>query len=601
MCFGIVRMLARLLSDVTNDQEKNTSKAGDKLDSDDEVIHSDDEEDTHRKNDNDIDNKSKLIALRAELGIIYIPDTNNILVPSTSLTYDDAPWISRALGNNRGIVRFVNRNVSNETAKILGVRSLREQLLAGDDIVCPSASVIGEKLGSDTMVDAICDIIAVGDTIGARCVHVIFDERSHLSESLMHPGLTETQGPAVVIFFEGIVLSSVEMSQLMTFPTDLYDMSLAVGVGGAHNVTENTEHDIKYPCYGKRMNSAFAITDCLQVLSGQQFLIYDPCGKYWLGGPEGEMDVTVNNKSTSGKLPSYKHQQKAKKYSLFGKNNENIIDRFPDQFAPFLSLTFGDKKMSIYDGKAIHGSFLRMPLRTEASILSRNIYTDSHEVVKSSFQACLHHIEGQLLFSRGLDSITLQHTYSALNTDINSTNIQNVVDMSSSTEFVSITRKNSREVQNVRKTTIGDKNWKKSVGLLTAMFKQPAPPAEAFYNILTCVKHGISSLDDNQNLLWFRIPSLNKSTTSQVTINDKTWLVWCKQIPERYKSLALKEQYRALNVLPFVSAAIYIGNDQIENRNFIPEIGHIYSSGSIVCSNSGLPFHIEGTFLQVIF
>lgn len=43
------------------------------------------------------------------------------------------------------------------------------------------------------------------------CVQVVVDERSHGTESLLHPLLAGVQGPALVIYLPGVVLSPDEV------------------------------------------------------------------------------------------------------------------------------------------------------------------------------------------------------------------------------------------------------------------------------------------------------------------------------------------------------------------------------------------------------
>ena len=92
--------------------------------------------------------------------------------------------------------------LSIQDALLLGAKSLREQLFAGDDIVCPEPSQLKALLGDDAVTDVLFDLLALADSLQAGAVHVLYDARTHLSESLMHPGLAEAQGPALTFFIE---------------------------------------------------------------------------------------------------------------------------------------------------------------------------------------------------------------------------------------------------------------------------------------------------------------------------------------------------------------------------------------------------------------
>ena len=149
-----------------------------------------------------------------DLQPVFVPDRGGVLHASSFLTVDDAPWISAALargkGNNNnnkvsggaGTLNFVHSLVDPQDALLLGAKSLREQLFSGDDIVCPEPLQLKTLLGNDAVTDVLFDLLALADTLQAAAVHVLYDERTHLSESLMHPGLAEAQGPALTFFIE---------------------------------------------------------------------------------------------------------------------------------------------------------------------------------------------------------------------------------------------------------------------------------------------------------------------------------------------------------------------------------------------------------------
>ena len=149
-----------------------------------------------------------------DLQPVFVPDRGGVLHASSFLTVDDAPWISAALargkGNNNnnkvsggaGTLNFVHSLVDPQDALLLGAKSLREQLFSGDDIVCPEPLQLKTLLGNDAVTDVLFDLLALSDTLQAAAVHVLYDARTHLSESLMHPGLAEAQGPALTFFIE---------------------------------------------------------------------------------------------------------------------------------------------------------------------------------------------------------------------------------------------------------------------------------------------------------------------------------------------------------------------------------------------------------------
>jgi hypothetical protein len=145
----------------------------------------------------------------------------------------------------------------------------------------------------------------------------------------MHPGMAELQGPAIVVYIEGPVITSEEMIKLLAnqssllpiiagnfFADRIANTGLPSGTGavgsssvksgmqgGAGNKEKGKDSDIdvkkNYPTTGKRLASTFAVTDCLQILSGNVFCIFDPMGQHLLSQADNE--VLMSN--YAGKYP----------------------------------------------------------------------------------------------------------------------------------------------------------------------------------------------------------------------------------------------------------------------------------------------------------
>jgi hypothetical protein len=185
-----------------------------------------------------------------------------------------------------------------------------------------------------------------------------------------------------------------------------------------------------YPQTGKRLLSVFAITDCLQIITGREFLVFDPCGQYLLaagddpnssyntstnggvgagavsggsgaggsrarGGAAGSRranntagasrPTTSSNTSsstTSGVQSSYpraqrcflvdrssggggdsrahhKHQSQSQSHAQQNAQSQDVLTRFPDQFAPHMSLPFRVQS-SLSDLGRFPGILIRM-------------------------------------------------------------------------------------------------------------------------------------------------------------------------------------------------------------------------------------------------
>ena len=91
----------------------------------------------------------------AVLALMLCPDSRDVLRRLDELSFDDAPWISNAMGASATQrFHFVHADISNADAAALGVQSLREQLFSGDEIYCPPAQqlsgIVGQLYGMVT-------------------------------------------------------------------------------------------------------------------------------------------------------------------------------------------------------------------------------------------------------------------------------------------------------------------------------------------------------------------------------------------------------------------------------------------------------------------
>ena len=364
---------------------------------------------------------------------IFMPDRTGVLLSSFSLTVDDAPWISSALSQRNNTVRFINRLIDPLDALLLGAKSLRGLLFSGDDIVCPNPNELKALLLHDQINEVIRDYTALSDTLQATSINILYDMRTHPIESLMHPGLAAVQGPSLIIYLEGPALTSEAICQLLVPPEILplyipeektstrgygfqggnfdfpsrfnsvgagFGMGIGTGTGlgfgdsGVGNEEGNQAKEEKlYPLTGgKRLSSSFAITDCLQIMTGREYIIIDPCGLHLIspdddidtngngngngngndkiGGKEGgdERNKIMENifRKKEGKIPVIP-PPRAQRCFLSGSHSspvrspgdEDVLTRFPDQFSPMLSLPFNVDNSLRRDG-SLKGLLVRM-------------------------------------------------------------------------------------------------------------------------------------------------------------------------------------------------------------------------------------------------
>ncbi len=86
------------------------------------------------------------------MAVLLLPNGRGVLTPANRLIFNDAPWISDALGAGQGGLDFCNSSVDNELAAALGVKGFRSALLsqksAEKNIPCTSADIVRERLAA---------------------------------------------------------------------------------------------------------------------------------------------------------------------------------------------------------------------------------------------------------------------------------------------------------------------------------------------------------------------------------------------------------------------------------------------------------------------
>ena len=605
MCMGIIKIILRLVEgkdasagDAAGEgSEGLVQAASSHPDSDDESATSDELREFPVDSKSEVDEarrQKKIAEIKEELGVVYLPDRQCVLAPASCLSFDDAPWISDQLTRGGGGMRFVHRAVDMKAAVMFGARSLRQQLFSGDEMVCPSATSVHDIIGEDTVADAVGDLVGLADSLGARSVHILYDHRTHPSESLMHPGLAAAQGPSLYVYMEGVELGSEELTQVLMSPVLLHELPAAMALrsGNIEVMGGQDGGEVKYNTVGKRLNAAFAITDCLQVLSGRQFFVFDPCGLFLVGAPDGRKDGSSVGSARTGR---------GQQYPLVDKENQSVLSRFPDQFSPMMSLSFnGPSSNSVYQDGRVAGTLLRMPLRREASPLSGNM--PSIADIKRVLGECPQRLEGSLIFSRALKACSVQHIE------------QREGQTSLAMEYYTLKLVNATQVQYIRRKIIGDKNWRRGGGLLTAFFKPQPTTADGAYRATIAHKQGIRGTSTN----WFGhldnessaeasvdMETKRSESESQEVESQREWAVHCLQGADRCRDLALRDPWRRLDLMPFVSIALPVlppalVQTQISSNR--PEFFSRYvycNGGSLGATPTGLSFHMDGSFVLV--
>ncbi|KAJ7566796.1 hypothetical protein O6H91_02G118900 [Diphasiastrum complanatum] len=305
----------------------------------------------------------------ALVGGIVIPDAAGLLVPAKSLVYDDAPWLDKSMPVSAGL-RLVHPGVDNQFADRLGAKSLRYLSLVDQkmtsNLTCPDftqishfhAKVLGQEL-------LLFDLLEIADCCRARKVHVVYDKNEHPKQSLLQPNLSQYQGPALTIAFEGATLSTEEVCALQTFPP--------IKIQG------------KVCRYGSSLLSCYHATDLLNVVSGGFLYLFDPSG------------LTLSSTLADGTSSTQRTLGKA--YNIRG---TDLPLKFVDQFTPF--------QVANLSWDSHSSTFIRLPLRSASQARGdqRNAGIEwGEQDIIALFNTFKAHASVSLLFLKSVEYVSL--------------------------------------------------------------------------------------------------------------------------------------------------------------------------------------------------
>ena len=168
--------------------------------------------------------------------------------------------------------------------------------------------------------------------------------------------------------------------------------------------------------------------------------------------------------------------------------------------------------------------------------------------------------------------------------------------------------------RNSRYDMLGDKSWSRS-GVLN-LFSSAYVPAESTYTVtLTSRMAGNGGVKEGTMgwLEWentdstaaaaaaavgdgFR-PTIASSPSMSIVFRER-FLVNSIFGSDKARDMALKEPFKSLLLLPFVTIAHrIIDQSEMDLGFYPPETGGAYCMGGLI-GETGLPFHVEGPFLQ---
>lgn len=321
---------------------------------------------------------------------IYLPDVAGRLFPSSDLVYNDAPWLTASdnhsssfsaestmlLNAKRTMQKFIHGNLSNEVAEKLGARSLRRVLLAesADSMnfsLSGAAEAFGQHEALTTRLKHILEMYADGPGIlfelvqnaedaGASEVTFLLDRTHYGTSSLLSPEMADWQGPALYCFNNSVFTQQ-----------DMYAISR---IGQASKL----EKPLAIGRFGLGFNCVYHFTDIPGFVSGENIVMFDPHANH---------------------LPGISPTHPGLRIKFAGRN---ILDQFPDQFAPFLH--FGCDLEHTFPG-----TLFRFPLRNAnvapRSHIKKETYTP--EDVLSLFTSFSGVVSEALIFLRNVKSVSI--------------------------------------------------------------------------------------------------------------------------------------------------------------------------------------------------
>ncbi|KAL0985696.1 hypothetical protein UPYG_G00160640 [Umbra pygmaea] len=212
------------------------------------------------------------------------------------------------------------------------------------------------------------ELIQNADDAGASEVVFLHDERCYGSQNLTTDELVKYQGPALYAF------NNAE------FTVEDWRGIQTTG----RSVKRNDPN--KVGRFGIGFNSVYHITDVPSIFSSQYLGFLDPQEKLF-GERTGGFQWCLEDKE----------------------DNETLLN-LHDQFQPFrdvVELVSGQSWTDIIQEQHFKGTLFRFPLRTEASVISDNLY-DSDKVVQL-FDSFIADADISPLFLKNVSSVSLKH------------------------------------------------------------------------------------------------------------------------------------------------------------------------------------------------
>ncbi|XP_022102271.1 sacsin-like [Acanthaster planci] len=211
------------------------------------------------------------------------------------------------------------------------------------------------------------ELVQNADDAKARNVIFLFDRTEHPRDQLCSGKLAEFQGPALCAYND----ASFTKEDWKNIQHPEY--------------SSKREDPTKVGRFGLGFISVFHLTDMPWILSQGRIGYLDPLEEHF---DDPAADTTYGGK-------------RGKSWKL----SEALLNRYPDQFSPFLLDLFSCNKATFQNGK-FAGTIFRFPLRKTESKLSSSVFQDHQEVMKL-FETFQTDADLSLLFLKNVESIAV--------------------------------------------------------------------------------------------------------------------------------------------------------------------------------------------------
>ena len=493
------------------------------------------------------------------------------LAPIKDCMYCDHEWLEDGIpAEEENHCFFVHQNISNSTAELLQVRTLRNQLLEADEIgdefgqeeklTCRLNKLLEEYTDGFSVPK---ELIQNADDAGATEVRFLYDERTNedAMTCLIDEGMKECQGPALWVY------NNAE------FRDEDFENITKLNGGTKKQETE------KIGKFGLGFNTVYNLTDVPMFLSRNYFVIFDP-NTFYLGR-------AITNKSKPGiKIDVNKNPERKR--------------RLRNQFKPFNGIFGCDLRLNKEDN-SFQGTLFRFPLRTKRQAVRSEIKQDfyGHKQVRELLEIFVRGAKTLLLFTQNVRQVSIFHLPRESTGQTQPQLIFQVTKELSHSGIMrelSVPMKLSLHQSNVSTDHLQLLKQSNFLRASSQVLKHTKDMKETNDYLLrsaitinvkgTLTESGRVFFEDkislhNSSEVWFVASSMGKGQAMQFSVNDRS-------------------------LLPAAAVAVKLLPQ--ESQKFVPEPivshatgGKSHHNGSVFCYlplpiHSGLPVHINGTF-----